>query len=389
MTDIDPDTLNLAYKGMMTCFIELPEGYDVSDIMQDSVTLNGTVCAEKAVLSDYDRDGIPDLTVKFDREQVCALLEPGDAVEITVSGAVGDVRFIGTDTVRVIGKKNGNKKAVIPECYEIRNTDRVYFYHLNHLGTPQAVTDEDGNIVWQADYKPFGEAIPGSSSVENSFRFPGQYYDAESGLHYNWHRYYDPKTGRYLTPDPIGLAGGINLYGYVIGNPVNWGDPLGLIITFGQDRQDKLRSMVGELRNNPIMSNIVGYLDNIPQEIKISHVPGYIFKAAAETSYGFSDWILGKPYAGTMINMDLDAISDFLRKLFPHINNPHRYSGEELDNMLSIVALAHELVHAYDAAKNINKFYWIPEKTAERHAHFYEGLLFNWYSLPGRHECLP
>jgi RHS repeat-associated protein len=65
-------------------------------------------------------------------------------------------------------------------------------------------------------------------SVEINLRFAGQYYDSETGLHYNYHRYYDPSTGRYLTADPIGSAGGINLYNYVGGNPVNMVDPFGL-----------------------------------------------------------------------------------------------------------------------------------------------------------------
>ncbi len=109
-------------------------------------------------------------------------------------------------------------------------TESVYYYHTDHLGTPQAITDSIGTIVWNAQYLPFGKVtVSPSSTIQNNIRFPGQYYDAETGLHYNWHRYYDPATGRYLTPDPIGLAGGINLYGYVQNDPVNYFDSYGLI----------------------------------------------------------------------------------------------------------------------------------------------------------------
>ncbi|MFZ5764166.1 MAG: RHS repeat-associated core domain-containing protein [Thermodesulfobacteriota bacterium] len=105
----------------------------------------------------------------------------------------------------------------------------IYYFLTDHLGTPQKLIDATGQMVWQANYLPFGQAmIDPASIVENNFRFPGQYYDAETGLHYNWHRYYDPQAGRYLTPDPIGLAGGMNLYAYANSNPIMFIDPEGL-----------------------------------------------------------------------------------------------------------------------------------------------------------------
>ena len=85
----------------------------------------------------------------------------------------------------------------------------IYYYHNDHLGTPMAMTDENGTIVWKADYKPFGNAeIDPASTITNPFRLPGQYYDGETGLHYNYYRYYAPGVGRYLRGDPIGLSGG-------------------------------------------------------------------------------------------------------------------------------------------------------------------------------------
>jgi RHS repeat-associated protein len=111
----------------------------------------------------------------------------------------------------------------------IKPGEAVYYFHNDHLGTPQVLTDDTQTNAWKAVYTPFGDAVPSIQAVDNPFRFPGQYYDQETGLHYNYFRYYNPQTGRYMTPDPIGLEGGINLFAYVRGNPINLIDPKGLI----------------------------------------------------------------------------------------------------------------------------------------------------------------
>jgi RHS repeat-associated protein len=104
------------------------------------------------------------------------------------------------------------------------------FYFINdHLGTPQIVVDEAGTVVWEGEYEPFGEVNAGVEDGVNNFRFAGQYYDGETAMHYNHHRYYDISIGRYLTPDPIGIAGGLNLYVYASNNTVNKIDPMGLV----------------------------------------------------------------------------------------------------------------------------------------------------------------
>jgi len=106
--------------------------------------------------------------------------------------------------------------------------DRLYWFVNDHLGTPMMIVDENQEIVWQGSAMPFGETSMTVNSFENNFRFPGQYFDAESGLHYNYYRYYDYSTGRYLIADPIGLNGGINLFAYTNLNPINLIDLFGL-----------------------------------------------------------------------------------------------------------------------------------------------------------------
>ncbi|MDO8344562.1 MAG: RHS repeat-associated core domain-containing protein [Cellvibrio sp.] len=106
----------------------------------------------------------------------------------------------------------------------------VYYIHSDHLNTPQVITDANQQVVWMGDYEPFGKlAANQTNSIKLFSRFPGQYLDNETGLYYNYFRDYDPSIGRYIESDPIGLEGGINTYGYVVGNPVNNIDPKGLL----------------------------------------------------------------------------------------------------------------------------------------------------------------
>jgi RHS repeat-associated protein len=110
---------------------------------------------------------------------------------------------------------------------DISVSEAIYYYHDDHLGTPQVLTDDQGQVIWKADYKPFGEVDVVVGEVENNLRFPGQYYDEETGLQYNWFRDYNPTIGRYIEPDPAGLTRqvgeikALNLYGYCLNNPLN------------------------------------------------------------------------------------------------------------------------------------------------------------------------
>jgi RHS repeat-associated protein len=105
---------------------------------------------------------------------------------------------------------------------------RLYYFHTDQIGTPLEMTDANGSIVWQATYKAWGAVERlAFNDVEQNLRFQGQYFDDETGLHYNTFRYYDPEVGRFVTQDPIGLLGGENLYKYAL-NAQMWIDPLGL-----------------------------------------------------------------------------------------------------------------------------------------------------------------
>ncbi len=107
----------------------------------------------------------------------------------------------------------------------------IYYTHSSLSGLPEALTNSEGEIVWQGQYSAWGQlqrqTRPTSTfNREQNLRFQGQYFDKETGLHYNTFRYYAPDLGRFTQQDPIGLAGGINLYAYAP-NALTWVDPWG------------------------------------------------------------------------------------------------------------------------------------------------------------------
>ncbi|MFC1824940.1 RHS repeat-associated core domain-containing protein, partial [Thermodesulfobacteriota bacterium] len=154
------------------------------------------------------------------------------------------------------------------------SADQFYYVHNDHLGTPKILTDDKGTVSWSADFKPFGNVALTNETTTNNLRFPGQYYDQETGLHYNYHRYYDPMVGRYLRADPshsIGPEGAgvpylflylinspqeLNHYNYVNSNPVIFNDPLGL--QTGYKITGNIISEIGNILTNRTIGALKG-----------------------------------------------------------------------------------------------------------------------------------
>jgi len=128
-------------------------------------------------------------------------------------------------------------------------SNNVYYYHNDHLGTPIVMTDSSGTTVWLGEFKPFGEPVSVTGTFTNNLRFPGQYYEEETDLHYNYYRDYNSVLGRYVQADPIGLQAGVNLFVYALDNPNRYVDFKGLKSCCPKDEQNLIEARITEVNN--------------------------------------------------------------------------------------------------------------------------------------------
>ena len=168
------------------------------------------------------------------------------------------------DTDRLIAERNetgrvrvyvyADPSALMPMLfveYPDAETDTAagkrYYVFADQIGTPTRVEDDAGAVAWSARIDPYGRTtVDPGNRIDFDFRFPGHWFDAETGLHSNRYRSYDPALGRYLQSDPLGVAGGMNLYAYCGGNPLVRVDVKGL----ADDLTDKQRDVYNDLRGS-------------------------------------------------------------------------------------------------------------------------------------------
>ncbi|MDC9623801.1 PAAR domain-containing protein [Xenorhabdus sp. XENO-7] len=173
-------------------------------------------------------DGKPDLTVKSDTIMGHGYLWSGDQL-IEETPLYADGTPAEDQRIRWLYEPG----SLTPSARYERG--KLHYIVSDHQGTPREMLNEEGGLVWAHRLTTWGQSERSQVLASNDadyhvncpLRFMGQYEDKESGLYYNRFRYYERETGQYLTPDPIGLMGGLNPYGYVH-NPVGWVDPYGL-----------------------------------------------------------------------------------------------------------------------------------------------------------------
>jgi len=262
-----------------------------------------------------------------------------------------------------------------------------YAVHSNHLGAPIGVTDMAGRQVWQAHYAPFGRARVDEDPDGDGeaftlhLRLPGQYEDPETGLHYNHYRYYDPDTGRYLSPDPLGLLAGMNRYRYADNDPVNHIDPTGLIL-FAFDGTGN--NIPPEGRSN--YSNVVRFRNSyvgaegelgIRSEAGFESEQRYLYMSGVGTTDSRSGISGGRLDAMTGESM-IDRVATMANHFFDHVAWMAVKQVRETDLPIDIVGFSRGAASARVFANLMNAFIegeerFVLDRSSGRSADFTRG----------------
>ncbi|WP_256254858.1 RHS repeat-associated core domain-containing protein, partial [Pseudomonas agarici] len=193
--------------------------------------------AEHRLIEVHNQDGVRETVVRMTYDPLGRRI--GKTEHNHNGYLLGETRFT-WDGLRLLQEHKNTQTSLylyVDEGYEplarvdgLGDVQKIRYYHTDPNGLPEQLTEADGTRVWQARYKVWGNTLEEVREPyyieEQNLRFQGQYLDRETGLHYNTFRFYDPDVGRFTTPDPIGLAGGVNLYQYAP-NTAGWIDPLG------------------------------------------------------------------------------------------------------------------------------------------------------------------
>ena len=238
----------------------------------------------------------------------------------------------------------------------------IFYIHADHLNAPHMITRAaDNGVMWRWDNDPYGSLAPnqnpaGLGAFSYNLRFPGQYYDVETGLFYNYFRDYDPQTGRYAETDPIGLAGGgYSTFAYARGNPVSFSDPSGLVTACELQAAMKIINQFGtgpqvtlsDLQTDPTLMNAYAY----------TPYGGPIYfntNPADPNSYAGSVVANGQAanFVGTALHEDVHLGQPFftfqLDKLKEHLTGGNWSSAQ--DQADAIIMGGHNVLGAFNSA---------------------------------------
>ena len=211
----------------------------------------------------------------------------------------------------------------------------IYYYHFNALGSVIALSNDTGGMAETYAYSPYGK-VNQASSVGNPYLFTGRRYDPETGLYYYRARYYDAESGRFLQVDPIGYAGGINLYAYVINNPLNFVDPWGL--AYRQKR--------------PLDNFILQYTTSGP-----FHHDRFLFDDGTESGYYDDSTVKDDPAPKKLIkkyeNVGEDLQDDILKQAVENIRPKWNRTEDSLVNNYKLTNIRGQSHNCHDYADDV------------------------------------